>query len=508
MQPETLALAQPVAASAEEAVVHELCEAVGRRKYENWFQGKTRLIVGEEEVRLGIANAFLLTWLQKHFRTAVVEAVRTVFGREIPVYFEVDATLAEVSALDGIVSLPVAVLAKSSRAAQSPSETSSETASESDSGPEAVHRRGPQPGRAEAQSEGMESFTARRGRRFADLSEMLEGDCNRLALTAARQVCQSPTAQFNPLFIHGPVGTGKTHLLEGIYGQVRRRFPALQVTYLTSEAFTNSFTQALREHTLPSFRQRFRSVDILLLDDIDFLDSKRVIQEEFLHTFKQLESHGRQMVIASDRHPRLLTKISDELRTRFLSGMVCRLEPPGFETRRLIVDRKASRLSAEFTAEALDFVAQRFKNNVRELEGALHCLQTHHQMNGKRITLTAARQALAELERDCIKVVRLTDVEQVICDLFRLQAEDLKSGNRSRALSQPRMLAMFLARKHTRAAYSEIGRYFGGRNHSTVMSAEKKIEGWLSTSATIEVASQSWPLADIMETLEQQLQAG
>ena len=321
-----------------------------------------------------------------------------------------------------------------------------------------------------------------------------------------RQVCERPGALFNPLYLHGPVGAGKAHLLEGIYLQIRRRFPSLQVVYLTAESFTNYFTQALRQHSLPSFRQRFRNVDVLLIDDIDFLDSKRVIQEEFLHTFKQLESHGRQIVISSDRHPRLLSKISDELQTRFLSGMVCRLEAPDLDTRQRIVERKVQKLAVDISPEAIEFVAQRFKNNVRELEGALHCLHTYQRMTAKRVSLNSARTVLSELERDCIKVVRMTDIEQVVCELFGVQADELKSAKRSAALSQPRMLAMYLSRKHTRAAYSEIGQYFGGRNHSTVMSAEKKIIAWLDEQLPVKIASQTWSINEVMETLEQQLQ--
>jgi len=488
MQPETMATVQPDT-STEEAILREVADVIGRRRYEHWFQQKTHLSIVDDEVIVGVANPFLLNWLQKHFRTTVLEAAQSVLGPSARIRFEVNT---EATRQAASVSAEPAAVKSADPAPPVPQRQSPTLAPASD--PAAERAAG-------------EALKPRSGRRFADLADFVEGRCNQLALTAVRQVCDH-TAEFSSLFLHGPVGTGKTHLLEAIYRQIRRRFPTLQVVYLTSEAFTNYFTQALREHTLPSFRQRFRSVDILLIDDIDFLDSKRVIQEEFLHTFKQLESYGRQIIVASDRHPRLLTKLSDELKTRFLSGMVCRLEPPDFDTRLQIVERKAAKMSATFSAEALNYVAQRFKSSVRELEGALHCLQTYAQMTGKRIGLTAARQVLADLERDCIKVVRLADIEQAVCDLFRLQADELKSAKRSRSISQPRMLAMYLARKHTRAAYSEIGQYFGGRDHSTVMSAEKKIDEWLRGQASIRVASDAWPIEEIMETLEQQLQAG
>jgi chromosomal replication initiator protein len=484
MQPETMAMVQP-ATSAEEAIRCELAEAVGRRRFEHWFQNHTEFKVADDELSIEVENPFLLNWIQKHFRGPLQEIAQNVLGPSARLRFEVAPQAAPISSAAAPVNTPPAATRRGAKATGQPHDKAG--------APEQAKPAQPQPAA---------------GRRFADLGDLVQGTCNELALTAARQVCQAPGTQFNPLFIHGGVGIGKTHLLEGIYRQVRRKFPALQVVYLTSEAFTNYFTEALRQHTLPSFRQRFRTVDVLLLDDVDFLDAKRVIQEEFLHTFKQLESHGRQIVIASDRHPRLLTKVSDELKTRFLSGLVCRLESPDLATRRQILERKAARMTAEFSSDALEFIAQRFPNNVRELEGALNCLQTYFCMTGKRIGISAARQILADLERDCIRVVRMTDIEQAVCNLFGVQVEELRSAKRSRSLSQPRMLAMFLARKHTRAAYSEIGQHFGGRNHSTVMSAERKIGEGIKRSESIHVASQTWQLQDVMDALEQQLRVG
>jgi chromosomal replication initiator protein len=345
------------------------------------------------------------------------------------------------------------------------------------------------------------------GRRFADLADFVPGACNELALTAVRQVHGRPDGSAGPLFLYGSVGTGKTHLLEGLHRRLRRSGD-FQSVFLTSEQFTNYFTQALRDRTLPAFRQRFRNVDALLVDDVDFFEGKRAVQEEFLHTFKQLESFGRLIVACGDKHPRLMTKISDELRTRLLSGMVCRLDLPDLETRERIVALKARQLEADFSPEALRYVAQKFKGSVRELEGALHCLQVYGRMTGKPVGVTAARQALADLERDCLRVVRLSDIERLVCDLFGLEADDLRSASRARAVSEPRMLAMFLARRHTRSAYSEIGRHFGGRNHATVIAAERKVADWLRKGAAFRLASRSCPLSDILESLEQQLQAG
>jgi len=470
MQPEIRATRQKKNRT-QDLLLIELESQIGSENFKNWFADKTTFVISNEDVTVGVGSPFLLSWMQKHFRSELTAVAQLVLGPSARVTFEVDARVSltldspsNVSQTEDVAASPAKDTAAKSPAPQS-------------------------------------------RRRFADLASFVEGPCNELPLAATRQVCDSPGAKLNPLFLHGGVGTGKSHLLEGIYRQIRRRYPSLQVTFLTSEAFANYFTQALREHSLPSFRQRFRNVDVLLVDDIDFFDGKRGIQQEFLHTFQQLASHGRQIVLTSDSHPRLLAKLSDELTTRFLSGLVCRIEAPDLETRKRIVDQKASRMEAKISNEALQYVATRFVNNVRELEGALNCLATFHSMTKKRVTLTHARKVLADLERDCVRIVRMADVEQTVCNFFGIESVDLKSARRHRSVSQPRMLAMFLIRKYTRAAYSEIGEYFGGRNHATVISAEKKVKNWLTDGTTIKVASNSWRLEEVLETLEQQLQA-
>ena len=478
-----------------EAAFAELRSLLGAKRYALWFEGKIGLAIHDDLLTVAVGSPFLLNWMQKQFKDVTAEAARAVLGPSARVAFAVDATLsvgrsaAEADAPNA--SALAKVLGSTELAVPRRSSSTSVLAPASLS-------LNPQPS----------TLNPARGRRLADLNDFIAGPQTELALTAARQVAAGQPTQFNPLYIHGPVGSGKTHLLEGICRQLKRTQPTANVMLLTSEAFANYFTQALRDRSLPSFRQRFRSVDALLVDDIEFFESKRVFQEEFLHTFAELVDHGRQVVLTGSRHPRLLTKLGDELGTRFLSGLVCRLDIPDAATRQTIVESKAARLSGEFSPEALQFVAQRFQTSVRELEGALNCLQTYHSMTQKRVTLSAARQVLADLERDCLRIVRLADVIRVVCGLFGVKQKDLESESRVRTISQPRMLAMFLARKHTQSAYNEIGQHFGGRNHSTVMSAERKVQQWLDENSTIQVASQKWTIGEILSTLEQQLLAG
>ena len=202
-----------------------------------------------------------------------------------------------------------------------------------------------------------------------------------------------------------------------------------------------------------------------------------------------------------------MPKMSEELTTRFLSGMVCRIEPPDKQTRLSIATQKAATLGASATPEALEYVANQFRNNVREIEGAINVLATLTRMTKKRVTLTAAKRVLANMQRDCTRIVRLGDVEEVVCEFFGIEANELKSSRRNRSISQPRMMAMFLARKLTGAAYSEIGNFFGGRNHSTVKSAEKKVLTWIDDSSEFNIASYTWTAENILEQLEQKLRA-
>ena len=511
--------------SLVEAAFAELRLLLGSKRYSLWFEGKIGLAVRDDLLTVAVGSPFLLNWMQKQFKEITTQAARAVLGPSARVAFAVDATLSigrsasvAASAVAGSIgeqSLIVDTTPRETNTYLRESPSRSHDANDTALAKVLVSTDAIVPRRGSSATVGSQpihiptaTLSSPRGRRFAELHDFIPGPTTELALTAARQVATGQPTQFNPLYIHGPVGSGKTHLLEGICRQLKRTQPTANVMLLTSEAFANYFTQALRDKTLPSFRQRFRTVDTLLVDDIEFFESKRVFQEEFLHTFAELVDHGRQVVLSGSRHPRLLTKLGDELGTRFLSGLVCRLDVPDAATRQKIVETKAARLSGDFAPEALQYVAQRFQNSVRELEGALNCLQTYHAMTHKRVTLSAARHVLADLERDCLRIVRLADVVRVVCGLFGVKSKDLESESRVRTISQPRMLAMFLARKHTQSAYNEIGQHFGGRNHSTVMSAERKVQQWLDENSTIQVASQSWTIGEILSTLEQQLLAG
>jgi len=473
------------------AILEELKVQLGERRYALWCESRIRPSIADDVLTIAVESPFLLNCFQKQFKDVLARVAQKALGPAAQAVLTVDASLAldRPPATGRPEPWRSATVAAPARGAESGGASGAGKA-------------------AMWQGPSREEPATARQRRLADLADFVASPATELALTAARQAANWPGTRFNPLFLYGSVGTGKTHLLEGICRQLRRNHPQQQVVLITAEGFANYFTQALRDHTLPSFRQRFRGVDALLVDDVDFFESKRVFQEEFLHTLTDLADHGRQVVVAGDRHPRLLTKLGEELISRLQAGLVCRLEAPDLECRRRIVAAKAQRLDGEFAPEALEYIAEKFTGSVRELEGALNCLQTCYHMTGQRVTLARARQVLLDLHRDCLRIVRLADVERVVCGLFGLKPKDLKSDSRVRTLVQPRMLAMFLARKHTQSAYTEIGSHFGGRNHSTVMSAERKVLQWLESNATIRVSSQSWTIHEVMNVLEQQLLAG
>jgi chromosomal replication initiator protein len=263
----------------------------------------------------------------------------------------------------------------------------------------------------------------------------------------------------------------------------------------------------MRTSSLSSFRGRYRGVNVLVVDDVHFLASKRATQEEFLHTFNTLIERGVPIVLSSDQHPRRIPKLTDELATRFLGGMVVKLESPDLETRKAIVRSKGMLRGVEVPGPVVDFIAENVKASVRELEGALQSVLAHASLMGRPVGMAVAKLALRETIRCTVRTVALRDVEKAVCRFFQLDADGLKSESRVRTLAYPRMLAMYLARKHAGSSYSEIGRYFGGRNHSTVMSAEKKVVAWLKNDARDPLLPGFDNVVDILADLESNLGA-
>jgi chromosomal replication initiator protein len=308
------------------------------------------------------------------------------------------------------------------------------------------------------------------------------------------------------LVLHGPVGTGKTHLLEGIYAGLRRAHADWRVCYVSAEEFTIRFVQARRLGKFGAFRKHFRECEALLVDDLQFLATKARTQEEFLHTFDALQADGRLVVVSCDCHPRLADEFMPELSDRLLGGAVWGLAPPDATTRLDILRAKAGRSNDSLIAdEVLQYLAAQLRGNVRELEGALHGIRHFSRVTGRPIDLPLVREALADLLRHAVRVVQLADVDEAVCRVLKLEPGALQSKQRAWAVSHPRMLAMFLARKHTAAAYSEIGQHFGGRNHSTAVAAEKKVRQWLQDNGELMLGERRLRVREVVELVERGL---
>ena len=291
-------------------------------------------------------------------------------------------------------------------------------------------------------------------------------------------------------------------------GQPRKARQSLAAVYLTAEQFTTGFLQALRGSGLPSFRQKHRGVELLLIDDLQFFCGKKCTRVELLYTIDTLLREGRQIVFTADRRSRGAFRPGPELSSRLQGGMVCRIEPADCETRMAILRQMAQRSGINLPPEVQKFVASRLTNHARELSGAVCRLQATSRANGVSINLQTAEESLSEMMRHSARVIRLPDIAKAVCQAFGLDPSSLQSGRKAKRVSHPRMLAMWLARKYTRAALSEIGDYFGHRTHSTVISAQRRVENWLAGSTSLELADRVWNIDDAIRQVEQRLMAG
>lgn len=345
------------------------------------------------------------------------------------------------------------------------------------------------------------------GRRFARLEDYVVGDENRVAHSAA---CAVPgrLGAVSPLFVYGPTGSGKTHLLEGIWSAVRRQHRQARCVYLSAEQFTTYFLEALQGSGLPSFRRKYREVQLLLIDDVQFFTGKRATLVELLHTFDTLHRGGGQVVLSADRPPSDLLGLGPELAARMSAGLVCEVAPPERATRRTILQRCAAQRELALPEEVLDALAERLPADGRRLLGALHRLEATRDALNAPITWRIASQALADLFPAAQRPVELRDIERAVCEVFGVDGPTLHSARKAKAVAQPRMLAMWLARKHTRSALQDICQYFGRRSHSTVISAEKKIEGWLEDGAAIQLPQGACDLREAVRRIEARLGAG
>jgi len=302
------------------------------------------------------------------------------------------------------------------------------------------------------------------------------GPSNRFAHAASMAVAESPARAYNPLFIYGGVGLGKTHLMQAIGHAILQRRPARRVVYISSEGFTNELITAIQTKTTAKFRDRYRTVDALLIDDIHFIAEKEATQEEFFHTFNTLYDAHKQIVMSSDRSPKEIAGLEERLVSRFEWGLVTDIQPPDLETRIAIVRKKAEEAGIEVPAAVTEFIARQITSNIRELEGALIRVVAYCNLFNKPQTAAVAQEVLKDMVREVRSRVTVDEIQRGVAEYFKIELADLRGARRQRSILYPRQVAMFLCRRLTDASLPEIGRAFGGRDHTTVMHGVQKIE--------------------------------
>ena len=449
------------AAHVIEMINETLAEKVGQQKYRIWFKNSTKLTLTDGYLKVSVPNPFIANWIENHFLNEIRKAVRSVTGADVQISFAIDPNLAGHQRQARIRSGPAL---------------------------------GP------ARKTALSSETLARAGRFAtggyhkkrlkfNLDTFVVGSSNELAYNAAKVIINEQQTTFNPLFVHGGHGVGKTHLLQGICNAVCEKRPQTHWLYLSAEDFANQFVLALKTKKLEAFRRRMRQTDLLAIDDIHFLASKPSMQEEFLHTFNTISLAGKQVVLASDAHPKTIGQLSEKLVNRFVSGMVAKMSNPDLNTRCRICEQylknKNLKLKCPIPENVIRHIAENLHTNVRELEGALLKLIAFSTLKNEKITVSMASAILAEHLERCDPIVHVSDIESVVACYFGITPATLHSSKKNRTVALARHFSMYLTRKHTKMSSSEIGRVMGNKNHATVLLACKKIEEMTKRNAEL-----------------------
>ncbi len=430
--------AEPTADGLWDAIAVRLRESVSETTYDTWFAHAEPRSLSDGRLVVGVPNDFTRDWIESHFHGFVSGAARDALGRDVSVSFAV---------------------AERPRAAQ-PAPVAAQQTRERET--DLSYRDAP-----EVELNPKYTF---------DL--FVIGSSNRFAHAAALAVAEAPAQAYNPLFIYGSTGLGKTHLLQAIGHYVRQHSRRLTMRYVTSETFMNDFIDSLRDKRIEGFKRRYRNFDVLLIDDIQFFEGKERIQEEFFHTFNSLYEGGAQIIISSDRPPREISTLEERLRSRFEWGLLTDIQPPDLETRIAILRKKVNTEQiAVNDPEVLTFIAGRVSSNIRELEGALTRVVAFSSLTDRAMTVGLAEHVLKDVfpQGDTAAEVTIPRIQEAVSERFGVTLEELVSARRSQAVAYPRQVAMYLSRELTDSSLPKIGKEFGGRDHTTVIHATSKI---------------------------------
>ncbi len=448
-----------------DAIEQALMRKIGSQKFRIWFKDSASITLDDGYLKVGVPNTFTARWIENHFLKDLQAITERVTGQCHKVTFSV---------LASPNTSPSAATEQTSRIMPV------HTAPANTAWPR------PKP-------------TARQPKLRLALDSFVVGQSNELAYNAAQVVIREQHSPFNPLFIHGGYGVGKTHLLQGVCNAIRQVRPHTQWMYLSAEDFANQFVLALKTKKLEAFRQRMRKTDLLAIDDIHFLTNKPSTQEEFLHTFNTINLAGKQVILVSDAAPKSIKQLSDKLTNRFVSGMVVKIDTPDFTTRCKICEQCALTMvpttykgmmpktdkTPKLPESVIHFIAQNVRSNVRELEGALLKVIAFSALQNGPITLALAKEVLADHVERCDPVVHLSSIESSVAEYFGTTPTIIHSAKKDKTVAMARHFSMYLARKHTKMSSSEIGRLMGNKNHATVLVACKKVEDMVQRDAEI-----------------------
>ncbi|RJO65430.1 MAG: chromosomal replication initiator protein DnaA [Candidatus Omnitrophota bacterium] len=424
-----------------DAIRSRLKDSLGGSIFETWISPLKLKGANNVTLRLEAPDAFFKEWVERHYKTAIQTVCLEITKKGLSVEFSVAP-----SDQDKIVRTP-AIKAKT--------------------------RPIEQPGGLGLNSK----YT---------FENFVVGPSNRFAHAYALQVAEAPAKAYNPLFIYGKVGLGKTHLMQGICHRVYLKFNTMKICYTTSERFTNELIDAIQHHSTHAFRQRYRSVDVLVIDDIHFIAGKESTQEEFFHTFNALYDAHKQIIISSDRPPKEIANLQERLVSRFSWGLTTDIQPPDFETRVAILKKKIEREPVKVPDDVLFFIAQIIKTNIRELEGALVRIIAYSLLEEKAIALDLAKEVLKDLCKEPKKIITVDFIQRCVSEEFGVALYDFKAKRRNKNVVLPRQVAMYLSRELTELSLPEIGNHFGGKDHTTVLHAYNKIKGSLGKDQDLQ----------------------
>ncbi len=421
------------AANLWDKILEYTKQEIGEQAFENWFTQAKLASVTETSIVIQVPSNFFKDWIYDHYRDILNIAILRTVGKVLPVTFEIKE-----------------------EKLQKPAKPTSQTPV---APPEKTSQKKPFYLNPKYTFEGF-----------------VVGSSNRFAHAATLAIAEAPAKAYNPLFIYGGVGLGKTHLMQAACHYISDMHRNLKLFYTTSESFTNELINGIQTRTTQKFREKYRNVDVLLIDDIHFIAGKESTQEEFFHTFNALYDGHKQIVLSSDRPPKTIPGLEERLVSRFEWGLVTDVQLPDFETRIAILKKKAERNGSKLPDDILYFIAEKIKTNIRELEGALIKLIAYSALENKKVTLELAKEILKDAGSEDSKKITMELIQKKVADYFDIKPSDMKTKKRTRQVAYPRHIAMYLAREMTGLTLPDIGEHFGGRDHSTVIHACSKIE--------------------------------